>query len=278
MSRGGSFGGVGGFAVEGLGFISSFITIISFAAEVFAPPEPASSVIKIGVGLDGTTFGGDLPDIRLFNNLGEFIGISSDPGHIGDGGTAEIKVSHSGDNSQQAAYTLFSANDNAICISMASITWPDGSQFAWVGDWAQKCNLDWYYSGTFVPGVSYSEGNTPACLWIDKNGDRETTGFQLHWPSFAPTRKPGTLCESDTSRGPDFANYAEGLFCRMSDKTLLSFCRRGGRTNKQCFDQELRQVVTGDVTALNVSLHKTITTNSANQPHHGPANRPQPGT
>ncbi|KAK3901910.1 hypothetical protein C8A05DRAFT_34415, partial [Staphylotrichum tortipilum] len=94
--------------------------------------------------------GGDLPDVRLFNEGGEFIGIKVDPGSVGDGSTGTIKVEHKDQNGQQAAYALFSANDNAVCVTSISITWPNGDH----------------------------------CLWIDSNGGQQQTGFQVHFPEF----------------------------------------------------------------------------------------------
>lgn len=327
--------------VEVIGLISGGLGIIQFGLDNFAPKEETGSVIRISVGLDGNGLseaGGDLPDVRLFNDFGEFLGIAADPGSVGPGSTEEIKVTHS--DGQQAAYTLFTANDNAICIATTSITWADGSQYGWLGDWAQECNYDWFHSNVFVSGTS----KKPKCMWIDANGDREYTAFQLHWPSFAPTVPPNLrspdstdsevtevttseicsggpifnavktpdprgiifktptqrrglsrffrrrpkppiptsisanatnstasrsqpkyrdqivldyspdnsareLCESPTSRGPDFANLAEGLFCRMLDKTLWPLC--SDSIIKQCFSVESKQIVTGQVTVLN---------------------------
>ncbi|KAK0649828.1 hypothetical protein B0T16DRAFT_457202 [Cercophora newfieldiana] len=325
--------------VEVIGLLSSGLGL-----DNFAPNEETGSVVKISVGLDGNGLseaGGDLPDVRLFNNFGEFLGLAVDTGTIGDGSTGEVKVAHS--DGQQAAYTLFSANGNAICIATASITWADGSQYGWHGDWAQECLYDWYYSNIFISGTS----KQPKCLWIDANGDRPYTGFQIHWPAFAPTippnlrspddekvteitvadicsggpafravktifatpsprrsvsrlfkraPKPATtkftpiprfaatnstnstshssrskfkdliildhnpnhsareLCESLTSRGPDFASYVESLFCRMSDKTLWPFCDNNTRT--QCFSIESKQIITGQVKALSGAVKK----------------------
>lgn len=112
--------------VEVIGVVSGLLGIVQFGMDNFAGGgDSVNSVIKIAVGLDGgglTNAGGDLPDVRLFNEFGEFLGMSADPGFIVDGTTGEIKVRHNGDLGQQATYTLFSANDNAICIGMATIT------------------------------------------------------------------------------------------------------------------------------------------------------------
>lgn len=40
-----------------------------------------------------------------------------------------------------------------------------------------------YYAGTSVPGLDYDR-ETIYCAWVDKDGDTETTGFQVHWPEY----------------------------------------------------------------------------------------------
>ncbi|KAL2257699.1 hypothetical protein VTK26DRAFT_9301 [Humicola hyalothermophila] len=332
------------------------------------PPAPFS-VLRFTVGLDVEgglrNAGGDLPDVRLFNEAGEFLGISADPGEIGDGSTAEIRVKHDKNNGQQAAYALFSANDNAICITSLSITWPNGDQYGWVGNWGRACGAPWYFSNVFLQGSDFK----PDCMWIDGNGDQPTTGFQVHWPEFtnkgedasealkgksrdyfcnagppfklytnpdprsitywlprnsdrrrqraiavseeAPPRKTdihdrrrrrrrlrhvqgenailnsnGTtgaslvtppyrfadllvldassehsaavLCGSATSAGPDFANGAERLFCRMSDKTLWPFCDATRRITDNCFDTGLQQLVIGAKAARDKGYGRVI--------------------
>lgn len=49
-----------------------------------------------------------------------------------------------------------------------------------------------------------------------------------------PDHSTSKLCESDTSTGLDFANHADGLFCRMSDKTLWPLCSE--QVVDSCFD------------------------------------------
>jgi len=108
--------------IEVISVIGGLLGIVGFGLDNFGSKEPNASSIKIAVGLDRQTLdggslsqaGGDLPDIRLFNNFGESLGMAVDPGRVGDGAQGEVLVRHNNDNKQQAAYTLFSANDNAI--------------------------------------------------------------------------------------------------------------------------------------------------------------------
>jgi hypothetical protein len=102
------------------------------------------------------------------------------PGFSENGNKGEIRVAHDNNNGQQATYTLFTANGNAVCNAMASITWPNGDQYAWLGNWAEACGYDWYHSNVFIRGTTHQ----PSCLWIDKDGHRPHTAFQIHWPDF----------------------------------------------------------------------------------------------
>jgi hypothetical protein len=71
---------------------AAFITVLGFAAgmvryytvsrDQFAQPSEAASVIKVTLGLDVAgglhLAGGDLPDVRLWNENGDFLGIEAD--------------------------------------------------------------------------------------------------------------------------------------------------------------------------------------------------------
>ena len=334
--------------------VGKVLGFVPFAMNAFGNKDEQASVLKVTVGLDVEgglqNAGGDLPDVRLFNEAGKFLGISADPGDIGDGSTAEIKVKHNNDNGQQAAYALFSANDNAICITSLAITWPNGDQYGWVGNWGRACGASWYFSNVFLQGSDFK----PDCMWIDGNGDQPTTGFQVHWPEFtnkgedenkvlegkdrnyfcnagppfklytnpdprsitywlprssrkrqgatalseeAPSRKTrihnrrrrqsdnatdptqpppahrfadflvldaaaehsaAVLCRSETSAGPDFANHAEKLFCRMSDKTIWPFCDQARHIADNCFNTDLQQLVIGGKAARDTVYGKVL--------------------
>jgi len=42
---------------------------------------------------------------------------------------------------------------NAVCISYAAITWPDGSRYGWLGDIGYLCRgigAPWYHAYTYV--------------------------------------------------------------------------------------------------------------------------------
>jgi hypothetical protein len=191
--------------IEAIGLISGVLGIIQFGIDNLPEKDSVGSKVRVTVGLDVSgglsNAGGDLPDIRLFNEAGDFLGITADPGKVDSGGFGDITIDHDKNSANQAAYALFSANDDAICIAYASITWPSGDQYAWVGDWGRQCGGSWYYSNQYI-GAS---GVKPDCLWIDGNGDQPQTGFQVHWPEFA-NKGDSTLPESPDGKA-DRTNY-----------------------------------------------------------------------
>lgn len=188
-----------------IGVVSGLLGIYQFAADNFASSDKGGSVVRVQVGLDNpgglSNAGGDLPDVRLFNEVGDFLGASYDPGHIDDGTNGkDITVTQTAE--QQATYGLFTANDDAICIAYLSIVWPDEQKFGWTGDWAQQCGLSWYYSNVVV------DGKKPACMWIDANHDQPITAFQLHFADFVSNdgnfaHDTNYYCSNSTS----FATY-----------------------------------------------------------------------
>ncbi len=197
-----------------LNIVGGILRFIPFASENFGSADSVASVIKFTVGLDVSgglqNAGGDLPDVRLFNEAGEFIGISTDPASVRDSSTAEIRVKHNDNNGQQTAYALFSANDNAVCVASISITWPNGDQYGWVGDWGQACGGAWYFSNVFIKGSDYK----PSCLWIDANGDQPQTGFQVHFPEFVSkddqqAPPPPESLDYYCNAGPPFKLYTD---------------------------------------------------------------------
>lgn len=110
--------------------------------------------MRVGVGLnkDGlTNAGGDCPDVRLFNEVHEKIGTTTDPGYVGEGDYKDVEVDQ--DSYQQPISALISANNNAnkngeghkdgICLAYLQVVWPDGQNYAWVGNWARHCGERW---------------------------------------------------------------------------------------------------------------------------------------
>ncbi|OTB04414.1 hypothetical protein M426DRAFT_11561 [Hypoxylon sp. CI-4A] len=190
--------------IEAIGVISGALGIIQFGINNFPEPDSVKSTIRITVGLDTDQLdgaGGDLPDVRLFDEAGGFLGIAVDPGQVEDGGYADISVEHNDASTKQGVYTLFSGNTDAICIAYATITLPSTDKYSWIGTWGQQCGASWYYSNVYVG----STGVKPNCMWLDGNNDQPQSGFQVHWPEFF--NPEGTDLPSDPDDQQDKIDY-----------------------------------------------------------------------
>ncbi|KAL4963715.1 uncharacterized protein BDV14DRAFT_201684 [Aspergillus stella-maris] len=170
--------------VDAIGVISGVLTMVSFAQSNFADTTEPGSTIKVAVALDGEggtdNAGGDLPDVRVFNDFGEFKNMVADPGTVGDGTVGTIEVDHE----QQGVYSLFSANNDAICIAWVTTTWSDaagGNKFAVSGDYGEACGGTWYESNMWT---NTDNSYQPKCFWVDGDGDQPNTGFQVRWPRY----------------------------------------------------------------------------------------------
>lgn len=155
---------------------------------------------------------------RIWNNYGEFTGMIADPGHVDDGKVGTINVNH--DN--QGVYSLFSANNDAICVAWVTTTYTDdlgGNNYAVSGDFGRICGGTWYASGMFPDSGSDYQ---PDCFWIDKNGDQPNTGFQVRWPSFANTEYDA----SDTDPDQFCNNVIFGMRTENDPKAINYYTKR----------------------------------------------------
>lgn len=149
-----------------VGFMYGMMGIVQFAQGGMA--LAAGSLFRIAVGLDTpgeeSHLGGEVPDIRVFNEFGKHLGMAVDPGPIGPGGFRDIKVAHfyAVDPNQQAPYVLFSGNVPSICIAYITVQWPDQNKYGWLGDWGRKCGGTWHYSYIYIEGTT----RKPDCVWI----------------------------------------------------------------------------------------------------------------
>ncbi|KAK2836074.1 hypothetical protein FQN49_006709 [Arthroderma sp. PD_2] len=191
-------------AVNAIGVLSGLLTIFSFGEDHFGQEVHSGSTIKVAVALDGpqvSNAGGGLPDVRIWNDIGTFVGITTDPGRVENGNIGEIRIEHQ----NQGVYSLFSANDDAICIAWVTTTFTDnrgGNMYAVSGDYGEACGAAWYPSNlhSSIKVKDTGEDHQPNCFWIDKNGDQPMTGFQVYWPAFTESeykddnRDPARLC------------------------------------------------------------------------------------
>lgn len=208
--------------------ISGICNIIKFGESQFSQSSADDSKVKIQVGLDYSGglsgAGGNLPDVRLWNEAGDFIGMEADPGDVKDGTQGEISV---GSEGQQPTYALFTANDDAICVAYVSITWPtDQNRYGWEGSWGKQCGGSWYWSHVYINSKNYK----PPCLWIDADGDQPQTGFSLHWPEFVSKtgqvpegKDPSYFCENT----PVFALHTD------EDPSGIDFWPLGNHTTRR---------------------------------------------
>ncbi|KAL8830627.1 MAG: hypothetical protein Q9191_001328 [Dirinaria sp. TL-2023a] len=141
--------------ISTVGFLGALSGIISFEEQHTLPDESKSNLrVQVALNLkDGLGADGDGPDVRLWDETGDFIGIKVDPGYIDAGSYKDIEIDQH--DTRQPTYALLTANDNAICIA--------------------------YHSGVVEHGRSLD------CTWMDKDSDSlKTKGIGIHFPSFKP--------------------------------------------------------------------------------------------
>ncbi|KAL4916770.1 hypothetical protein BDW62DRAFT_211739 [Aspergillus aurantiobrunneus] len=205
--------------VEAIGVTAGILGIVQFGMNNFVDTTEPGSTIKVAIALDGEgggteDAGGDLPDVRIWNDFGEYKAMTADPGSVGDGTVGTIEIDHD----QQGVYSLFSANNDAICIAWVTTTWSDaagGNKFAVSGDYGEACGGTWYESNMWT---DTDQSYQPKCFWIDADGDQPNTGFQVRWPRYASTEfdegntDPASMCNDidfglRTEEDPDNINF-----------------------------------------------------------------------
>lgn len=136
--------------LDAFGVFTGLLGIFSFTEKEYNESHDRGVGFRFAVGLDGAgprgkglaNAGGNLPDIRVFNEHGSFLGIK-----VGDqtgcaSGETNCDVFIAGVN-DQPVYTLFTANDDAICLAYVTVTFSEGTKFAWTGNWAKQCGRPW---------------------------------------------------------------------------------------------------------------------------------------
>ncbi|KAI7162448.1 hypothetical protein KC349_g1962 [Hortaea werneckii] len=189
-----------------IGVVGSVLTIFSFVTDLFPDRDTSEAKYRFkignnnaqppggGGGLSGA--GGSKPDVRAWDETIEFLGIEVNDGNkCGEGDTV---CDTSLQTREQPTYTLFTANDDAICISVVQTTFPSSAKYATVlGNWAYYCSAfhgvsqaTWYWSDIYVKREDGGSDENVKCAWIDGNGDQPATGVQIHWPDFDSTNGP----------------------------------------------------------------------------------------
>jgi len=197
--------------------ISGAINIFNFASENLPLAHSDKSTVRIYAALASseTNAGGDIPKVFTYNERGDYMGESSRSSFdiffgindkVETGSFVDVEVPIDTDNvGQQATYALFKAGNDAVCVAYAAITWPDGTNYAWSGDWGKACGATWYWSNIYMDG-SDNNNLDNTCIWIDADGNQPQTGFQIHWPEFVAQ-------EGDEDLDPNyFSTTASQLF------------------------------------------------------------------
>ncbi|KAG5979234.1 hypothetical protein E4U55_005398 [Claviceps digitariae] len=172
------------------GLFTGGLGLFSFVQHNFLDYRPQGVGFRFAVGLDGAgpwdaplrQAGGQLPAIRVFNELGDQIGYQKNAKSYCSSGSTNCDVLLGGVE-QQPTYTLFTANDDAICLAYITVTFPAGEKYAWAGNFGEFCGATWYYSDIFIQNDMGAD--KVECTWIDGNGDQPVTGIQVHWPDYS---------------------------------------------------------------------------------------------
>lgn len=131
---------------EVIGVRDGDITVYKLRANMFNSDAPATNVriaAALTIGLDSTS--GPV-GLTLKDYEGQTVGYNRST-YIDDEDYEDTSV----DTDRIEAPTLYvSATENAICIPYITVTWADGTNYGWVGDWGRACNASWYYSGIDV--------------------------------------------------------------------------------------------------------------------------------
>ncbi|KAG6016160.1 hypothetical protein E4U54_002154 [Claviceps lovelessii] len=201
-----------GFAV-GSGWIGFVAFVISMIGKI------DKHEVKYGfkIGLEGAGYeygvdpligaGGDLPTIRVYDNLGRLLGKSHHRHAKCHDGSDNCVQSVYGIE-KQPSYALLVGKSNAVCIAAVSVQYPGGDKYGWVGNWANTCGQPWYYSDVDAQGKNGSLKLN--CAWIGRDGYKRgySTGIRIHFPEF-----------TDGFRGN---GNNDSYYCRENN-TALSF-------------------------------------------------------
>ena len=197
-----------------IGVVSGVIGIFQFLQSLFPPqttPPAATSLVRIGVGLDGTFDGQTLSDaegavkgIRVYNEDQQLIGTGKGDGVIPTGGYQDINIDQSQAPGQQPTYLQLNAGKDALCMAYITQQWPDGTKRGWSGDMGRECGRDWAYSNIIIDDSGYK----PDCTWLDQDHSNGiwAAAIQIHMEDFTNTTQ-------NTNQNPSFfCSYPALLF------------------------------------------------------------------
>ncbi|KAG8411148.1 hypothetical protein J3459_016593 [Metarhizium acridum] len=155
--------------------------------------NPNNIIYSFKLGLDGAGTnegfdplrgaGGRAPKILVFDNQGKQLGQTKKQIKCGDGEDHCVEVVKK--IKKQPSYALLLGLENPICLASASVSYPSGDRYAWVGNWAHTCDKPWYFSDI---DAHHDNGSVKLlCAWLGQDGYKEnySTGIRIHFPEFA---------------------------------------------------------------------------------------------
>ncbi|TLS22533.1 uncharacterized protein PpBr36_09795 [Pyricularia pennisetigena] len=172
------------------GISLAIFTIVSLVLGIAEhPAQPDShrqTAFRIHMGLDsisGQNKGGHIPDVRVWDERGNWLGaVWGDDKDVAAGDFVDITVDL--DKPHQPTYSLFTANENDVCIAYVTQTLATGEKYSWTGQWARTCSKPWYFSE-----VVYDGRDNLACAWLSMHNidNKSTSALQLHIHEFKYT-------------------------------------------------------------------------------------------
>lgn len=146
-----------------LALVGLAIKAITLAANMAPQPDKIKTVVRVAAGDNGQAMPDDSPlpsmlkngdgnidTIEIFNEQNEPLGKVNGK-YIKSNDYEDFAIIHKG-NKQQAPFVKLTSLKNDICIPLVTITWPDGSQYGWTGDFGKLCGLKWHYGGRYIDG------------------------------------------------------------------------------------------------------------------------------
>ena len=138
-----------------VGVVGGVLTFISIIQGLM-PPQVNQATVRIAAALHDpqngpTQSAGDVVSVRIYNEKQDNIGYNNGYQWIPDGGFKDVKISQN--NNQQATFAQIHAGNDATCVPYVTVTWADGSKYAWLGDWGRQCGANWYYGNIYVSSL-----------------------------------------------------------------------------------------------------------------------------
>lgn len=191
-----------------LGLLNTLVGIVSFLSSTFPAQQGPATVVRIAAGLNGpgglSGADGTIDQIQTFDlNQSQLGQVDTLDSTIQSGSFVDYTVPQ--ETGDQATFIQVFGSKDAVCIAYIAVTWPDGSNYGWPGDWGKQCGLDWYPSNVAIPSTSYF----PDCTWIDQD---HTNGIKadmimIDMPSFVTSDSAADVASMDPNSFCGYPNF-----------------------------------------------------------------------